>query len=362
MSACPYCKEDVREGALKCPHCQSSLLPLPAAPGGDHADRRTTYVLDTDLVRFAKFAAAVLAVFLVVGATLFGFKLESSVEKVSSLQAQARETAAELQKAQQELTAAKAAVVTLKAEVEGVLAQANRTLSEIGTQRDTAIAMVSSIRVLSPQQSQALAALPSAEAERTRRGSKLWAVGATIRVGFLGGSPSQRRKVQDIAAEWTRHARLDFRFVASGESDVRIGFDPAGGSWSFVGTDALAVDRREPTMNLAWIERDNVLHEFGHVLGLIEEHQNPGADIRWDRAAVLRTLQGAPNFWSPEQVEEKVFRPVPRSQVGDYRPFDPRSIMSFTFPPDMTGGLALGSEGGLSDSDKALVRRLYPGR
>ena len=362
MSTCPYCKEEVREGAIKCRFCQSSLLPAPMPESGGKEDRRTTYIVDTDLIRFAKFSAAVLAVFLVVGGYLFGFKLEASVEKISSMQKEVEKTAAELQKSQEELRAAKATVVALKADVENVLAQAKKSLTEIGKERDSAVALVSSIRVLTPLQTAALAAIKSSEPDRARRSTKLWAVGASIRVGFIGGSPEQRRKVEALASEWTKFANVHFKFVQSGESDVRVAFDSSAGSWSFVGTDALAVDKKEPTMNLAWIERENVLHEFGHVLGLIEEHQNPNAKIKWNRAAILKSLQGPPNFWSRDQIEEKVFKQVPREQLGDYRDFDPKSIMTFAFPPEQTGGVALGLATDLSESDKALVRQLYPDR
>lgn len=46
----------------------------------------------------------------------------------------------------------------------------------------------------------------------------------------------------------------------------------------------MQVGKSQPTMNLGWIaddvmledsERGVILHEFGHVLGLMHEHQNP---------------------------------------------------------------------------------------
>ena len=53
---------------------------------------------------------------------------------------------------------------------------------------------------------------------------------------------------------------------------------------------------------------------------------------------------------------------MPIEQLGDYRPFDRQSIMTYAFAPEMTGGVVLGIAENLSESDIAFVRRLYPGR
>lgn len=362
MKTCPYCKEEVRDDATKCRHCHSSLKLTEPTASDPSEERRITYIVDKDLIRFAKFATAVLALFLIVGGYLFGFKLEASVERVNSLQREAEKTSEELKKSQAELQGAKSTLQTLKADVETVLRQAKGTLEEISKQRDVAVAMVVSIRELDPAQEQKLVQIKSTESKKTRGSGKLWETGATIRVAFQGGSAEQRAMVQRVAVEWLKYANLTFKFTIEGDSDVRIAFDPSGGSWSFLGTDALAVPGKESTMNLGWTTRENILHEFGHVLGLVEEHQNPKANIKWDIQKVMKSLKAAPNFWSDAEIQDKVFRKFPREQLGDYRDFDPRSIMTFGFPPDYTGGVAIGGATDLSESDKRLVQRLYPKR
>ena len=103
-----------------------------------------------------------------------------------------------------------------------------------------------------------------------------------------------------IANEWTRETSISFDFgpepgpdkpgyyTCGGERkfDVRVGFE-ASGFWSFIGTDARNVAQDKPTLNLQGIgeqfdvrARRAILHEFGHVLGLLHEEQNPQAGCR----------------------------------------------------------------------------------
>ena len=58
-----------------------------------------------------------------------------------------------------------------------------------------------------------------------------------------------------------------------------------GSSWAVQAIDALTIPKDQPTVNFGWLRHDSpyeeirrvVLHEFGHVLGLVHEHQIPGA-------------------------------------------------------------------------------------
>ena len=347
------------DDATKCRYCQSSFT-LASPHENNTADRQVTYILDKDLIRFAKFSVAVLAVFIVVGAYFFGFKLEASVERLGTLQKEVETASADLRKSQLELQNAKASVSTLRDEVESTLAQAKRTLDEIGQQKAAAIAMVVSIRELNPSQEQKLAQAKSSEPGKAGGKGKFWSTGTNIRIGFIGGTVQQRELVQRIASEWLKHANLAFSFVKTPDADIRVSFDPNGGSWSFLGTDALGVAKKEATMNLGWTERQNILHEFGHALGLIEEHQNPIAAIKWNIPELKKELSGPPNFWPESQIQERVLKAVPRDQIGEYRPFDPKSIMTARFDPRLTNGVEIGGGSELTDSDKNLVARLYP--
>jgi hypothetical protein len=124
---------------------------------------------------------------------------------------------------------------------------------------------------------------------------------------------------------------------------VRVSFDKSDGSWSFLGTDALGIKGGQATMNLGWIDRQNILHEFGHVLGLIHEFLNPKVNIPWNKDLIYRDMTVPPNSWSAKVIDESILAQVSASELGDYRDFDPRSVMNFTFPAAWTGGLGVGT-------------------
>jgi hypothetical protein len=124
----------------------------------------------------------------------------------------------------------------------------------------------------------------------------------------------------------------------------------------------------EPTMNFGWFTPATpndelqrvVLHEFGHALGMIHEHQSPSADIPWDREAVYEYYAGPPNYWSREQVDHNIFARYSHDQTNASL-FDPASIMLYPIPPEFTGGkLSVGWNRILSATDRAFIGQLYP--
>ena len=129
------------------------------------------------------------------------------------------------------------------------------------------------------------------------------------------------------------NVKLTFTFVDNiNDSDIRIKFAIDQGCHSLVGDIREATDYfGKPTMVFSWLDVSTVIHEFGHVLGMIHEHQNPfGNPIQWNREAVY-CYYGKINKWTNEQVENNVLAPYNTDQVNG-SDFDLASVMIYSFP------------------------------
>jgi hypothetical protein len=118
----------------------------------------------------------------------------------------------------------------------------------------------------------------------------------------------------------------------------------------------LAINNRTPEKRLACI----ILHEIGHALGMVHEHQNPANGIPWDRKKVYDYY--LTHFkWEPNIVESQVLRRYDRTNTN-FSEFDPESIMMYEVPGSVTidGSSIRGQNYKLSERDKSFIARMYP--
>lgn len=203
----------------------------------------------------------------------------------------------------------------------------------------------------------------------------------SITVKFLNGSPFQINKVRQYAKQWegasAKHPeggnKIRIKFIpydgtTSGNiTDIRIIFRP-GGSSSYIGSDAKKVNADSATMFFGWINegepeesiRQVVLHEFGHVLGLVHEHQSPLANIPWDKEKVYeyyRTTQNPP--WDRAKVDANIFSRYSASSTN-YSAYDIHSIMHYAIPSSLTvDGFSTPWNSELSPTDKGFIKKIY---
>lgn len=191
---------------------------------------------------------------------------------------------------------------------------------------------------------------------------KKWKVGRTIRIAFLNGDAEYRARVRRVAEEWLLYANLKFEWVTDPAlSDVRILYAAGGGSSSYLGTDNLTIPKDQPTMRFGWMEDGTILHEFGHMLALIHEHQHPRAGIPWDKPKVYAWYAGPPNNWSAATVDSNLFARYAESQTNA-NAYDKLSIMHYSVPNELTvGDFAVVRNSRISEGDKELMRQQYPG-
>jgi serralysin len=200
-----------------------------------------------------------------------------------------------------------------------------------------------------------------------------WEDGAIITIAFLDGDGAIQAKVRKYAKLWTAAesgpANLTFSFVPDPQSAlIRISFKHPG-SWSVLGTACEQItDKTQPTMNFGWFDattpdeeiRRTVLHEFGHAIGLIHEHQNPEGGIKWKREAVIDDLSGPPNNWDLAKIEFNMFHKFEAAAVSATE-VDSDSIMMYPIPSHWTeNGFSADLNTDLSVKDVELIKKQYP--
>lgn len=206
--------------------------------------------------------------------------------------------------------------------------------------------------------------------------SKLWAPGSQIHIGFLASTPNEsslpdswawkRAWVCKVVSDTVANVcNLNFIYhmnPSEGPScHIRVTFDPEGGCYSRLGIDSLQNwGGLNETMNFGWMDAPfnhnftfngvsyttpssfdqggypgygtTIIHELGHALGMIHEHQTPfNNPIQWNRDLIYSIFEGPPNNWSRADIDYNIINRYSASGMNGSS-FDPYSIMKYTFP------------------------------
>ncbi|KAJ7174814.1 hypothetical protein C8R46DRAFT_1252910 [Mycena filopes] len=199
--------------------------------------------------------------------------------------------------------------------------------------------------------------------------SQLWESGAVIDYSYLGGTVNQKYKVDQVILEWFPYANISFQRAETGT--LRISFDPQLGSWSYVGKVTQSIAAPAATMNFGWIEDDTVisdqdrgviLHEFGHVLGLLHEHQGAAREgaIQLDEKAAYSYYNHCQR-WDPATIKSHILDTYNGRDVSNYGELDSTSIMKYFMPAAMNQQhIDVPANHALSDKDEAYMIINYP--
>ena len=198
-------------------------------------------------------------------------------------------------------------------------------------------------------------------------GKEYFWLATRLTVAFVGNvDPQFQQKVKNNISDWTPFAGIQFDLVPHLPADIRIELVDDGQNWSQYGTDATKVDPNQATVHFGTINQysadDEIyrvaVHEFGHALGALHEHQSPtAAGIDWNTAIVNDYYHKL--GWTDAMIQANIYATFPPDAAYCTR-FDPSSIMIYDFPANFTTNqLTVKPNFVLSALDKSGMKTLY---
>jgi len=223
--------------------------------------------------------------------------------------------------------------------------------------------------------------------------STLWDRGQTITISFIDrrAEPWKKAWVKKVVMEMVQpYVNLNLVFGdLGGQADIRITFAHENSAYSRLGTQSTwykGSSEQPESMNLGWLDEPRsgtftvdgktyefpgctycskntngsvIIHEFGHALGMVHEHQNPKGGIQWNESAVMRYFKGAPNYWNEEQIRFNVMDKYDSSLLNASE-YDPKSIMLYAFPASLTlNGVGTQANSVMSPIDIEWMAKVY---